>query len=768
MTEPTDRLAEIDLRLAELAAEKDRLVAERAALTAPPPATPFFPPPATPVYGAPAAKPAEVSPRSAQNTLLTLGALLLVGAVLVFAAVTYRQLGVVGRALVLFAVTAVTVPVARLLSRRGLGASAEAVTSIGLVLGVVDASAVRRAGWSDGISSADWSALSGGVLALLAAAWLWFEPRKATGIGTVVLAQAPVLFGTRADGLGLALLGAADVAVALFLTQPLPAVRRTAGTIGALMLLVATARCWSDVLHDRRAGVLGLVVAAASTGIVGWRRLGTEREAAYGLAAVLTTASLFGLVRPDVSHAHRPLLLVVAATLVLVATWGLPRTDRYGAAIGSLALVAVGVAMVGELVADGLRGPITWLHQPWTLTAASARGALLPSAAWAGDDTTWLVLLIAAMACALAALLVRQRDVLGPAALLLTVGALALLPVSLDLTYRAAVATQLSLAAAVVLVGLALRARLEGLALALAGLALGTIGTVWSVADEGTTLAALPVLAVVVALTALAWPGILTGLTTLLVAGEVAVLGAHADLVREDIGLLVLLVAAVAVGGSFAIGGLHRLGLEGGAAGVGLLSLVLTADDPTSLAWSLAALGVLALVVAVRADRRPVGLAGGLLLTFSSWVRLADAGVHAPEPYVVPLATVALVAGYLRRRSHPGMGSWEAYAAGLSLGLGPSLLKSFDDETPTRGLLLVVAAAAVVVAGVPQRLRAPLVVGSAVAVLDLLHLLAPYASALPRWLILAAVGAALIGAGATYEQRRKDMARLKETYDTWV
>ena len=114
------------------------------------------------------------------------------------------------------------------------------------------------------------------------------------------------------------------------------------------------------------------------------------------------------------------------------------------------------------------------------------------------------------------------------------------------------------------------------------------------------------------------------------------------------------------------------------------------------------------------------------------------------------------------------MGSWEAYAAGLSLGLGPSLLKSFDDATPTRGLLLLVVAAAVVVAGVPQRLRAPLVVGGTVLTLDLLQLLAPYASALPRWLLLATVGAVLVGTGATYEQRRQDMARLRERYDAWI
>lgn len=275
MTEAAERLAQIDQRLTELAAEKDSLIAERMALSVPVgPVAAYYPPPSTPVHGLSAPGRAEASPRSVQNTLLTLGALLLVGAVLVFAAVTYRQLGVAGRAVVLLMLTGATVPAARVLSRRGLGASAEAVASIGLALGVVDAYALRRAGWGDGVDGSTYAAVAGAVLAALSGTWLWVDPRKATGIGTVLLAQAPVLFGTEADGVALALLGAVDVAVALFLTQPLPAVRRTAAVVGALVLTVGSARSWFYVLDGYRAETLGLVVAAASLAVVGWRRSG--------------------------------------------------------------------------------------------------------------------------------------------------------------------------------------------------------------------------------------------------------------------------------------------------------------------------------------------------------------------------------------------------------------------------------------------------------------------------------------------------------------
>jgi hypothetical protein len=773
MTEPDDlsqRLAEIDHRLVELADERDRLVAERSALAAPtvPPATPFFTAPTAPTgpaYGLQTAPRQESSPQSVQNTLLTLGALLLVGAVLVFAAVTYRQLGVAGRAVILLALTGATIPVARILARRGLGASAEAVTGIGLVMGVVDAYAVRRAGWGDGLDGSTFAAVSGGVLAAFAAAWLWLEPRKAAGIGTVLFAQAPILFTSEGNGIALTILGAADVAVMLFLAYPLPAVRRTATVLGALFLTLGTARAWVDVLDRHRSATVALFIVAASLALIGLRRSGVERDVNLGLSAVLAVGGTWGALMPGASHDHRPLLLAGVAAVVMAGAWLTPA--RVGPTVGTLVVLGISVAAAGRPLLDGLLGPLTWLDHPWQLTPATARASLRVGESWTGDAATWLVLLFAGLGTAQAAFLLRLRD-LGGAALALLVGALAILPLSLDLTFQAAVVTDFGVATSLVVAGLVVRSRLEGLALAAAGLLLGLLAAAWSIADESTTLAAVPTLAVLTAAAAVAWPGVLTGAATVLVGATVAALGAQDDLTSAAVGLLLLAVPAAAVAGSFAVRSLHREGLEGGATALGTACLVLTLDAPDRLSLTLAALGVLALILSTRPDRRWVGLGGGLLLSFSSWVRLADAGVHAPEPYVLPLAIVALCAGYLRRRSHPTMGSWEAYAAGLSLGLGPSLLKSFGDSSPTRGLLLLVVAAVVVVAGVPQRMRAPLVVGSAVLVFDLLHLLAPYANALPRWLVLATVGALLVGTGATYEQRRQDVQRLKERYDAWV
>jgi hypothetical protein len=65
---------------------------------------------------------------------------------------------------------------------------------------------------------------------------------------------------------------------------------------------------------------------------------------------------------------------------------------------------------------------------------------------------------------------------------------------------------------------------------------------------------------------------------------------------------------------------------------------------------------------------------------------------------------------------------------------------------------------------VARRLQAPLVIGSAVLVADAVVQLAPYLAAfydvVPRWVTIGAVGLVLLAAGATYEQRVRDLRRV--------
>jgi hypothetical protein len=71
----------------------------------------------------------------------------------------------------------------------------------------------------------------------------------------------------------------------------------------------------------------------------------------------------------------------------------------------------------------------------------------------------------------------------------------------------------------------------------------------------------------------------------------------------------------------------------------------------------------------------------------------------------------------------------------------------------------------VLLIGSRAQLQAPLVLGGAVLAIDALQLVAPYAAALPRWMTLGAAGLLLVAVGATYEQRRRDLARVRERFE---
>jgi len=200
--------------------------------------------------------------------------------------------------------------------------------------------------------------------------------------------------------------------------------------------------------------------------------------------------------------------------------------------------------------------------------------------------------------------------------------------------------------------------------------------------------------------------------------------------------------------------------VAGIAAVVGLLA---TATDADRLWPALLAVGVGTAVLGVRGDHR-WGWLAGLLLAASSWVRLALSDVDAPEAYTVLPALALLAVGARRRRLDPAYRSWNAYAPGLGLALVPSLLRAVTDAQELRPFLLGVAALAVLGLGVARRLQAPLVIGAGVLAVDAVVQLAPYLAAaydaVPRWVAIGLAGLVLLGAGATFEQRVRDVRRV--------
>ncbi len=775
------RLWQVDQQLLTLDSQRTALMSERVRLlhqlrTGEAPAATA----ATilPAAGGPAAphQRKETSPQQVQNTLLGLGALLLAIAGVVFAAVTYRNVGVVGRAGILITLTAVAATVPFTLVTRRLTASGEAVAAVAVALSAIDAWALRKAGLGEGLEVETYSAVATGLLALAAAAHAVALPLRTSRLAAAVFAQLPVLFVlARTDasrpvlGVTLTALAAVDALVASE-RRVVPDVRvLTAALSGGAVLGALAASVGAVADHDRGGawGLTALAALAAAASVRVTERTGSALFA--GLTVPLLAAAAWSVARPSLTEPQQPLVLAAVALIALQVSGLLPRVRREGPVLGALAVASVAVLTQGTAILQAVAGPFTWLAHPWALATTPARDALSTEQPWEGTVVT-LVLLAAAAGSALAAgaLLDRFEDAAVPAGVLLVLSAL-MLPLGLATSYHEALATLLLTAAVLAGGGVLLvaRQRIPGLALITTGFATAVLTCVWSVADQDATLTVLPIAALLAAGLAVKVPGFLTGSAALLAGAELAAYGASQDLAPEQVGGLLLIAPAVCVGLAFLLRDAHRLGVEGAAAVLASTSVILAVEDPGWLSWTLALSGLLCLALAVKTDRRVVGLAGGLLLSASSWVRLADAHVTSPEPYVAPLALAALLFGFLRRRSQPSLSSFAAYGAGLSIALTPSLLKALDDPTPTRGLLLLAVAAGVVLVGGRERLRAPLVIGGAVLAIDALHLLAPYASALPRWTLLAGAGALLVLVGATYEQRLRDMARLRETYEAW-
>ncbi|MET7666960.1 SCO7613 C-terminal domain-containing membrane protein [Micromonospora luteifusca] len=208
--------------------------------------------------------------------------------------------------------------------------------------------------------------------------------------------------------------------------------------------------------------------------------------------------------------------------------------------------------------------------------------------------------------------------------------------------------------------------------------------------------------------------------------------------------------------------------LDAAAQAVALVAAVLAVEAARHLATVCVLWGA---AVALRLLRRGegagrrwafAGIAAGSEL-LGAWVLLAAGGVTVLEAYTVPASALALGAGLLALRTRPGLTSWPALGPGLVAALLPSLVSVLagSDPQPWRRLLLGAAALGAVLAGASRRWQAPVLLGGWVLALLAVHELARGWDLLPRWIYLGAGGLALVGLAATYERRRRDLARLR-------
>ncbi|MFI1653199.1 SCO7613 C-terminal domain-containing membrane protein [Streptomyces avidinii] len=763
---PAEELALIDRELAQLDARRLYLLARRdwlLRLLQQPGGAP------APVHQWPAVPtgPAkEASAPSAQNVLLTLGAVLLAVAALAFTLVSWGSMGIAGRSAVLAAVTAAALGAPVLLLRRGLRSTAESVAAVGLLLTVLDAYALYAVGMPD----LDGTGYAAGAAAVLAAVWAGYgsglRKLRIPLPAAVLAAQFPLPLAALAVQpdplpLGWALLATAALDAALALRVRAVAVPAAVTASGAL--LIGVAQSWSAGSAAAAVAPAALLLAGAGLGVAAaWRE--PRASAAALVGALAAVAGLGGVARPGLDPAWAVLVHLLLALPLLAAVRGsaLPEAVRHGLARAGAAVVALAAVLAGAAVVPTLVARLRVLGEVWAATTPGpdpyAPGAAVPLALLISAGAAWW----------LSRALSRPEPVV--VAVVLGWAGLFAAPALPGLPVAAVLAAQLAVTGAAGV--LALRSPARGIRIAAAVCALVGAANVSLGALDGrtATFAVWGLLGAACAAGAAYGPaprpvraaaavGAVGYATGVLVA-----VGAVAELAVVWWALPVLAVPALAAALGPRLGEV-RLPVEIAAAVAGIVALGLSAGRAGTLALVLALAGVVCAGAAVRPDRRMLGWAAGALFAAATWVRLAEAGVTAPEAYTLPVTVPALVVGLLRRRRDPQASSWTAYGPGLAATLLPSLVAAWGDPGWLRPLLLGTAALAVTLAGAQRRLQAPLLLGGAVLAAVALHELAPYvvqvAGALPRWVPPALAGLLLLAVGATYERRLRDARRLR-------
>ncbi|WP_459755453.1 SCO7613 C-terminal domain-containing membrane protein [Streptomyces sennicomposti] len=791
---PAEELRLIDAELWRLDARRARLWARRAWLVAHLSAS-AQPGPVPPVPRVPPARPApprsETDTPRVQNVLLLLGGLLLAIAAVAFTLVGWGQLGIAGRSLVLGAATVAALAAPLPLLGRGLRSTAEAVAGLALALTVLDAYAVRAVA----LTAVDGTAYAAGAAAVLAAVWTGYGllPRAAALRlplpAALAVAQLPLLLGAVAADTGrygitaaLLVTAACDTAVALRVPGAVLRISAAVGAYGtgAWGVLGAVRLSWTAGGPGDGVRAAALLLLAAGTALVAVRRAGAEGHA-VGLSVgvgLLAVVALGGTVRPTLPAVWLvPVHLAVGIALSVVAGARATRVSepvRRGLVLASAAVQGLAVLWALPLLAVVLLGPARWVSRVWSGTPGGAREAVTAGSPWLPQSQTAplvLAAVAAVLACAVRAAAWRARALTG--VLLLGWSALMVVPAALDLPYPAALMVEGLVTAGL----LATAARSRTARSVTAALPASALALVTSVSLAFLSLPARSVtLGVLAALTAFFAVGSLRRRLAVLTAPAALVhgtalacaVGAAAGWAPQHTALLVLVVPAAAA--LLAAAGITdapaTVAVELTGAVAALWAIALAVTDPGMLSLVLSLSAVIAAGTAVRADRRPAAYAATALFALAAWVRLTGWGVTAPEAYTVPVSVPALVLGALRRRRDARASSWATYGPGLAATLVPGLAAAWTDPQATRPWLLGGAALLVTLLGARYRLRAPLLLGGAVLVLDALHETAPYlaqiADALPRWTLPALAGLLLLTVGATYERRLREVRRVRE------
>lgn len=753
-------------------------------MPAPPDLRPY-PVQAPPGPTAPAPATARGRAWSVGTVLLVLGAFGLIVAGLIFVTRSWDDLGLAGRTLILLAVTAVIGALAVWVTRRTLRASAEAVWTVFLVLLTLDFFAARHEDLL-GVGALDvgdsWLVWGVVALALSLGIAVWARPR----VGVALVAPAVVGgFAITMAGIGAGALGddwdfAWRTIVALVVAGMMALATRPAGLAPMTVVVRIVfggfyAAAYVAALYeiaDRpafgdlpRHGSPLLLMAVASLVVAWW----VPVARVYAVALAVLGVSVLGLAPVADAGREDGAWAMVAVVAVLLAAIGMRggRDDwMRGMRLGAVPAIFGAVLLQVVLLADVLETAGRGIDDSWGLAWDVRLDA--PSV---DDRAPWLVPIVLAGLLATTWCVgrwpelgdrVRQRHatgVLGSALALGSVTSVVALrwpvwAVALSLLVVAAVLTVLRARRGVATPTLT-SALLVVAASALAAASQGVSATTWIVG--GLLLMVLAVTDGVAELRA-AYAVVAVGL----LLGGVAALS---DLIGLDdaVAALVVVVASLLLMAAAQVPMRERPASRPVevAAALGLFVALVDSGGPAEIAvrWTVAGAGLIALSFVAPGRRWLVwpGV-GALVVAYVSLI--IDSGFSFVEAYTLPLGAAGLATGFVLTSRKPDLGTWTLLGPGLALALLPSVPQSLAEPTGLRALLLGAGALGVLTIGTRRGWQAPFVAGASILVVLVLFNIGPYANAAPRVVLIAAVSAALLGVGITWEDRVRDGRKL--------
>ena len=614
---------------------------------------------------APRPAPRRLPALSVPVVLLSLGALCLLVAALVFVAVTWGNLGLTGRTLVLLGVTGLTGGVATVLTRRGLRGAAETFWAVVAGMLGLDLLAAETAGLA-GLDALTWrqnGMLVGGALFVLGAlvgTWARRTPvRTLYGVQVVAVGGALVAAASGgwtaenpAVGSTVALLVLAGLAALLL--RALPWVATGLGVLAAVSWLelvgvgLTRAAERSDLgpwWHDLRGWPL-LVAALVAAAAVHVPRLPDRVRAVPAVLALLPLVVLANA--PLTPGASTRDLLLRCATLAALTVVVRLAPVAWSLAAGLIA--AVGAVLLGLQLAATPLLPLGTLA-PWShLVAAAVVVAavlvcprLLPAELSTTLRGATLLLALATGGTGVAATVLAARPDRWVSVSTLLAATVLVGGASWVLARRESWAVTVSLTGGVLTAYLALTtlyaARPSSLLTALAATVMAlalAAAAVRSELDEDEEVVTV----------------LLVGLTALAVTFTTWAWCSYADLPDRTTSLV---LAAYAVGLLLGARPLARRTTTRSALELTCLvpALVAAATAPgtSDLTLVLTVLGTaLAVHAATLLDRAQVGWGALVVLLVASLLRV-DVAAARPELWVLPAAVLLLAAGTWRRRT---------------------------------------------------------------------------------------------------------------------